>query len=220
MRSKEERISQCRHCGKPCYNRGYKVVHCSNSCKIETDKKKSVLVTEPCVVCGTLVTKRRYLAKPVKATCCSNAHQKQWAMVANRGPGNPGCVDWIARSKKAKDRYRKKASRERFDKSEYKKWLQVARNRLVNNEHPWKRRCASASSMLSNRMNPSSRRRLFSKNIDWKKACSEVMKRINAKTKRSMECDWNKKATVIAGTLRRRRDLRNARKNTLQHTEG
>lgn len=221
IRSEEERTSQCHNCGKPCYNRGYKVVHCSNTCKLQTDKKKSVLVTEPCVVCGTLVTKKRYLANPVKSTCCSNACQKQWSIVANRGPGQTANIDWVARSKKAKAKYYKKASRERFAKSEYKKWLRIASKYLVNNEQtPWERRCTSASNLLSHRMNPSSRRKAFSENTDWQKSTREAIKKINAKSKRSMKCKWTKKATAISGTLRRRRDLLNAKKLTWQPIAG
>jgi hypothetical protein len=140
-------------------------------------------------------------------------------MVANRGLGNQ--IDWVARSKKAKAKYYKEASRKRYEKSEYRKWIILAKQCLANDEKSsWQRRCQSASSLLSKRMNPSVNKKAFSKNIEWERSSKEAFKRLNAKAKRSSKCSWTKRVTLIAGVLKRRRDLRNAKSNTLQHTDG
>jgi hypothetical protein len=142
-------------------------------------------------------------------------------MVANRGAGNAANINWVSRSKKAKAKYYKEASRKRYERGEYRRWIVLANRFLGNHKRkPWEARCKSASSLLSHRMNPVTKIKAFSLDFDWDKSSEEAIRIINAKTKRSMKCSWNKKATVTAGTLRRRRDLRNAKSNTLQHTDG
>lgn len=224
MRSKEERFTQCHRCGKTCYNRGYVVVHCSQACKEATQASKVKIVTEPCAVCGKVVTRKRYASdtRNVKSCCCSLACQKQWAMVANRGAGNAANIDWVARSKKAKAKYYKEASRRRYEKSEYRKWLQVIIDRnsgvLNNQDNCWNAICANATCTLSQRLTHS--KKLKCKlHKSFADLCRWSIKRVQNRGYDTLK-EWEKKCYSTCKNMKWKRRLRNVKKNTLNRTEG
>ena len=222
MRSKEERFTQCHRCGKTCYNRGYVVAHCSQACKEETQASRVKVITEPCVMCGKVVTRKRYASdtRNVKSCCCSLACQKQWAMVANRGPGNSNNIDWVKRSKKAKAKYYKNASRKRYEKSEHRTWIQVISNRkggLDSQDDDWNTMCKNASQTLSNRLTHSKKlkRKLHKSFADL---CGWSIKRLYDSGYDTLK-EWEKKCYSTCKNMKWKRRLRNVKKNTLNHTE-
>lgn len=202
---------------KGCDNRvstSLKKPYCSHECR---RRHKPVIVRSvvaSCCVCGKEVARKIYGNQEV--FCCSMNCQRKWALIANRGSGGSCDIDWGARSKKAKDKWRKQRQVDRKKHSLAWAWIKKSKNccGVFIEKNPWLSRSFSASSMLSQRMNPSEKRNSKSRKCDWETASKDGLRRLVGKTKRSLKCGWNQKVVTIAGTLRRRRDLRNAKSCT------
>lgn len=221
-KQREEKYTiKCRGCDNR-VSTSLKKPYCSNECRLRHKPVQGKKTVVSCCVCKKEVVRRIYGNQ--ERFCCSLECQRKWSLVEHRGVGGfyNREINWAVRSKKAKAKWKKKQRLDRKTKSISWSWMVRSKFCLRNllSKAPWEARCQSASSMLSQRMNPSSRKMLVSLNWNWESKAKDERKRLKERTKRRSVCGWSHKAITTAGTLRRRRDLRNAKSFTSKLIEG
>lgn len=205
------RNRQCKICGNKINSINRHKVTCSAECG-----RKSGMVDRAevkCCSCGKAFEKR--VTQVLENNCCSSICQIEWALKTNQGGPK---ADWLNRSKKAKLKWRNRRSKDRIKSSEYGLWLRKASEQRsifsIKEGSPWKRRCASARAMLAERLEPAVKKEKTILITDWIKACDRSHRRFIEKVKRSNASPWMKKITTVESSMRKRRQLRNAKQST------
>ena len=210
---KAYKTKPCKGCGGP-VRTTLKKPYCSHECRIANRKMKHIEAS--CAACGKLVKRLVQAFRVNKPVVCDSKCQVQWALIANRGPGAFE-VNWESRSVKAKNQWKKQSTNTRKEKSKLASWWRLcglSENWDSNDGSKWMRRCTSASSMLSQRLNPAIRDEVSINANSWNECSKMAMKALTQKTLRMQQCEWTKKSTMISSALSKRRNLRNAKENT------
>jgi len=198
-------------CGKPLNSTDRKKVACSKECGYISQRKGKLVVM--CVVCGK--SSVVYPSKVRENNCCSLDCQREWALNRNRG-GTGVHADWLGRSKKAKEKYKRECTLNRSKNSQLKLFFSIAKAGIVvdrANSCQWKKKCSTARNTLSARL-------ILSK--EEKQACGLTFEDIIKSFWSSLQYEkmgvWEKKCYSTVKNMKWRRRLRNARRVSLLNT--
>ena len=189
---KSYKTKPCKGCGGP-VRTSLKKPYCSHECRISTKPKAFEMQTRGCVSCGKEVTRKVYFRDPQRVLVCSLECQNQWALIANRGTGC-GSPDWVARSRKAKKRYKNehRAMRLNNEKNWVIKMCIAATDEKKETNPFWvERKCESASRMLNAMLfkRQSVYTRKQAKQYSWGRFCKIQLNRCYSKWMRE-DATW------------------------------
>ena len=204
----------CKGCGGP-VRTSLKKPYCSHECRIKNKPSPAIQIDCDCIVCGTRIVRKEY--KKSENYCCSLRCQRVWATQLNRGKSAGNGIDWMGRSARAKKEWTNKSRNERKKTSLGWIWWRRCKNEAskesVKSVNIWLARCTSASSLLSQRLDPVTKKEPKVYN-DWDTAIKRELKKTVAKRIRDEQCEWTTKSAILSGCLRRRRILLNAKQST------
>lgn len=196
----ELRARPCIQCGRPLNSTDRRKIACSNECGYKNRLKEKIEV--PCLVCGKLVVRYKHEMEIHNGACCSPLCQRVWA---GRN-GNGRNINWLSRSKRARDKYKAESTRNRKRKSvEYRWWL-LAKAQSLEQQllDEWDTRCQSAVTSLNTRSLRfrSKAKRKCSKNWGW--TLSSAVALLRSKMHARSLTGWDAKCVSVAANIKKR----------------
>lgn len=176
--------------------------YCSDACRIayQAKDREARTVIASCCVCGAEVV-REYKRERY---CCSDRCQKTWAAKCQHIAASSR-IDWIERSKKAKEQYRKKSQSIRRKSNE---WWTLCNRKITSIQEvdDWESKCNKAASMLKKRL------LIGGEKIKSKPKTFEELCQIGVSGSGYSKLDeWSKKCYSTAKNLKWKRRLRNVK---------
>lgn len=209
-RKSRKNKSPCKVCGKLIHNSNGRVT-CSPECsKIHSQRSKvEKRIEVECCACGVSVTRYKNALKNQERFCCSIDCQRHFALVENRSTA--GKIDWVERSKRAKELFKRRSTRKRRMKNE---WF-VAISRLLSKSsnkpcdfESWEYRVRSRFSASNGRV---TRRK---NNYACSSSVEQALAKIIQRRKYFELSEWEKKIGFKLSSHKARRSRKNANKQT------
>lgn len=199
-----EKTRPCAKCGRDFYHEDPRKVFCSAQCT------KADVVTVACGECSRPVTRYKSHVDKYPAVFCGVPCQMMWR-TRRSNEARQSNVDWIARSKKAKTKWKRTDSNKRRRANE---WLQAAnreQQRLQQRQSkasPWARRCQAAVVSLAKREPPTNKPRKVLAARNWRESSKRQLKALVARTQRQVRGPWKRKCDTAGSNLRKKARLR------------
>lgn len=191
---RQERLSRpCKRCGKPLSSLTKTQVACTGGC---LGWNKTVDVE--CKVCGVSFEAKEGRLKKYGDLCCSKQCQRQLA-VKSRWEDLNRIKSSLAKAKNHKTR-----SRDRYMKSEFRKWSLVAGRFLstLRQLSEWKRRCNTAIVCLRSRVQIGLSEREIPKT--WHQSIRKQTTRLTQLSRRQSRNGWERRCDSVLSNTRRR----------------
>lgn len=212
--TEQQRIERFTVPCKGCENRvstSLKKPYCSHECRKKHKPIKAIQIDCACTACGARIVRTEYRRE--SSYCCGVDCQRVWAGMCGKGVG----VDWLARSNKAKDAYRKQSTKQRKKTSNAYLWWRKCKHGFNNQEELelWDKKCVTAAGQLQMRLvlsNSGLKRKL---GMSFDDICNNGVK--NSRYGKLDE--WEKKCYSACKNMKWKRRLRNAKRNFSTRTE-